>query len=233
MKINCNKNLIKFWQGWLIPILTAMLIATTFKSAIAEMNIVPTGSMIPTILEGDRILVNKLAYDLKIPYTTFHIAEWSNPQEGDIVVCYSPVDDIRLVKRVVGVPGDTIEMQDNQLIINGKKLNYEYVAQVLDTDASPGTKLDHYRYTENMICIKHSIIVTPQYPSVHRSFGPVTIPEGKYFMMGDNRDNSEDSRYFGFIDRSQIIGKATSVVISLDINHKYLPRWGRFFTSLR
>ena len=101
------------------------MIATSFKSAIADWNIVPTGSMKPTILEGDRIFVNKLAYDLKIPYTTLHIATWGAPQRGDIVVFYSPVDGTRLVKRVVGIPGDSIAMRNNQLTINGEDIRYE------------------------------------------------------------------------------------------------------------
>ena len=125
MKKNWKKNIKIFWKGWGYSIFITLVIVTSFKSAIADWNIVPTGSMKPTILEGDRIFVNKLAYDLKIPYTTLHITVWDNPQRGDIVVFYSPVDGTRLVKRVVGVPGDLLEMHDNQLIINGKKLKYE------------------------------------------------------------------------------------------------------------
>ena len=120
MKYNWKTNANKFLKGWVFSIFVALLIATSFKSAIADWNIVPTGSMIPTILEGDRIFVNKLAYDLKIPYTTVHIAKWGAPQRGDIVVFYSPADGKRLVKRVVGLPGDSIAMQNNRLIIKDK-----------------------------------------------------------------------------------------------------------------
>src|SRR5580698_3599272 len=94
------------------------------RSSIADWNIVPSGSMIPTILEGDRIFVNKLAYDLKVPFTTWHLATWSNPQRGDIVVFYSPHDGTRLVKRVVGLPGDTVELRNEQLVINGSPVDY-------------------------------------------------------------------------------------------------------------
>lgn len=219
------------WKTWGYSILVAFIIATSFKSAIADWNIVPTGSMKPSILEGDRIFVNKLAYDLKIPYTTFHIAEWGAPQRGDIVVFYSPADGERLVKRVVGIPGDSIAMQNNQLAINGDPLNYEPIHLLKPSDAAPATARDQYAFTENLGNTRHPILITPKRPSP-RSFGPVTIPDGKYFMMGDNRDNSADSRYFGYVERSRIVGQATSIVISLDIHNRYKPRWERFFSDL-
>src|SRR5580704_3686000 len=105
-------------------LLVMLLAMFTFRSAIADWNDVPTGSMRPTILEGDRVFVNKLAYDLKVPFTTWHIAEWPAPRRGDIVVFYSPKDETRLIKRVVGLPGDVIELRDEHLIINGQPVDY-------------------------------------------------------------------------------------------------------------
>lgn len=221
-----KKNLIIAWKGWGYSIFIAILIATTFKSAIADWNIVPTGSMKPTIVEGDRIFVNKLAYDLKIPYTTWHVAEWGGPERGDIVVFYSPADNKRLVKRIVGLPGDEIAMRNNRLFINDKQLKYE---------AANGTvnrkNLDQYCIIEDLSGRKHPVMITPFHSSM-RSFSTITVPEGYYFMMGDNRDNSADSRYFGFVERSRIVGQATFIVASLDKNHKYQPRWERFFSKL-
>ncbi len=231
VKNNLKTNLKMFWKGWGYSIFVALIIATSFKSAIADWNIVPTGSMKPTILEGDRIFVNKLAYDLKIPYTTLHIAEWGAPQKGDIVVFYSPVNGKRLVKRVVGVPGDSIAMQNNQLIINGEKIKYEPINNSTMNDFSLSRDANQFGFFENLSDIRHPVMIMPQHQSL-RSFSPVTVPKGKYFMMGDNRDNSADSRYFGFVERSRIVGQATSIVISLDINDKYQPRWERFFTEL-
>ena len=225
------KHLKIFWKGWGYSILVAFILATSFKSAVADWNIVPTGSMKPSILEGDRIFVNKLAYDLKIPYTTLHIAEWSDPQRGEIVVFYSPADGRRLVKRVVGIPGDTIAMRNNQLIINGEKIKYEPINYLQTNAPSLRGDANQYGFVENLCDTRHPVMITPQRPSL-RSFGPVSIPEGKYFMMGDNRDNSADSRYFGFVERSRIVGQATAIVISLDINNSYSPRWERFFTDL-
>jgi len=226
MKKPLKRKLIIFWKGWGYSILIAVVIATSFKSAIADWNLVPTGSMKPTIVEGDRIFVNKLAYDLKFPYTTWHIVEWSNPKRGEIVVFYSPADNKRLVKRVVGLPGDTIAMLNNRLFINGKSLKYEPI-----NDQSNDKVSNQYCFIENLTGRKHPVMFTPYHSSL-RSFGPVTVPDGSYFMMGDNRNNSADSRYFGFVERNRIIGQATTIVASLDINNNYFPRWKRFFSKL-
>jgi len=231
MKDALKHRIAMLWKGWGFSILIALIVATSFKCAIADWYIVPTGSMKPTIVEGDRIFVNKLAYDLKIPYTTWHIAEWGAPQRGEIVVFYSPADGKRLVKRVVAVAGDVVAMQHNQLVINGKKASYEpadlseALHMTLQMDAA------QYGLSENLGGRRHLVMVTPRRPSL-RSFGPVTVPDGKYFVMGDNRDNSADSRYFGFVDRRRVVGHAASIVVSLDIHHQYRPRWERFFTRL-
>jgi signal peptidase I len=184
--------------------------------------------MNPTILEGDRIFVNKLAYDLKVPFTTRHLAEWSDPQRGDIVVFYSPQDGKRLVKRVVGLPGDSIALRNNHLLVNGEEAAYEPVDQ-----SNPGLPagVDQFCVQEDLTGRKHPVLITPRQPAL-RTFGPVTVPEGHYFMMGDNRDNSGDSRYFGFVARDRIVGRATAIVISLNIQDRYQPRWERLFTDL-
>src|SRR5215216_3181778 len=100
--------------------LLMILIVSSLRSALADWNDVPTGSMKPTIEVGDRVVVNKLAYDLKLPFTTIELFRWANPKRGDIVVLFSPVDGTRLVKRVVALPGDKVEMRDNQLFVNGR-----------------------------------------------------------------------------------------------------------------
>ena len=118
--IRTRARLRRYWRKEIKPILIMALVLFSVRSSLADWNDVPSGSMQPTILVGDRILVNKLAYDLKVPFTTWHLAQWSNPQRGDIVVFYSPHDGTRLVKRVVGLPGDTVELQNEQLVINGQ-----------------------------------------------------------------------------------------------------------------
>jgi signal peptidase I len=183
--------------------------------------------MKPTIVEGDRVFVNKLAYDLKIPYTTWHLAEWGAPQRGEIVVFRSPEEDKWLIKRVIGLPGDTIEMKNNRLLINGLKVDYDAPDTAIQNQKGPS----QYTLTEDLENREHSVMFTPDHKTL-RSFGPLPVPEGSYFMMGDNRDNSRDSRFFGFVERNQIVGRALSVVISLDINNLYKPRFDRFFSRL-
>lgn len=231
MEKKMSKSVVAFFHGWIFSLLVAVLIATSIKSAIADWNTVPTGSMKPTIIEGDRIFVNKLAYDLKVPYTTIHLAEWDNPKRGEVVVFYSPQDGKRLVKRVIGVPGDKVYMQDDKLFINGKALSYRYPDE---KDFENYLVQDQYRedtYIENLDNKNHPVLIEPHHPT-QSSFSPETLPEGKYYMMGDNRFNSFDSRFIGFVDRKLIVGRATAIVISLDINNWYKPRFDRFFSSL-
>jgi len=226
-----KKHLKRFWKGCGYALLVSFIIATSFKSVIADWNVVPTGSMRPTIVEGDRIFINKLAYDLKVPYTTLHIAAWDAPRAGEIVVFNSPVDGRRLVKRVVGVPGDIVSMVDNRLIINGRAITYVPIDPSVFSNLSPPPGSDQIALMENLWGSHHPVMLTPRTPSM-TSFGPAVVPDGHYFMMGDNRDNSADSRFFGFVARDRIVGRATAVVISFNILDRYQPRWKRFFTGL-
>jgi signal peptidase I len=203
-----------------------ILIVSSMRSALADWNDVPTGSMKPTIQEGDRVVVNKLAYDLKVPFTTIKIVGWDDPKRGDIVVLFSPVDGIRLVKRVVATPGDQVEMRENQLYINGQVAKQSPVATTELADYGRA-----YVLAENLQGHTHKMMVTPEIPAV-RSFGPVTVPDGNYFVLGDNRDNSNDSRFIGFIERRRIVGEAVAVAFSLDRSRYYVPRFDRFFEGL-
>jgi len=221
-----------WWRKEIRPLVVLGLILFSIRSSLADWNDVPSGSMKPTILEGDRIWINKLAYDLKVPFTTWHLAEWSNPRRGDIAVFYSPHDGKRLVKRVVGLPGDTIELRNNALVINGQPVEYQPLAEELLRDLASPDRLGRVYATEQLPGQTHAVAGTPAVPAL-RSFGPYHLPDNQYFMMGDNRDDSFDSRYWGTVDRKQIIGRATAVVISLDRSHYWLPRWQRFFSSLR
>lgn len=203
-----------------------ILIVSSLRSALADWNDVPTGSMKPTIQEGDRVVVNKLAYDLKIPFTTVNIVKWDDPKRGDIVVLFSPADGVRLVKRVVALPGDQLEMRDNQLFVNGQPARQSPIEVSQSEETGTAYVLD-----EDLFGHMHKMMITPDIPA-HRSFGPVTVPPGHYFVLGDNRDNSNDSRFIGFIQRRRIVGKAVAVAFSLDRSNYFVPRWTRFFEGL-
>ena len=211
-----------FWREWVLPSLVVIAILAPLRSAVADWNDVPTGSMIPTILVGDRIFINKLAYDLKVPFTSWHVAKWADPQRGDIIVFPSPADGIRLVKRVVAVPGDHIELRNDHLVINGETASYALVNNNVTAELV---------LNETLSGKTHSLMIQLRQGAL-RSFGPVEVPPGRYFVMGDNRDNSFDSRYFGFVSRDRILGRATLVAMSFDHDHHYLPRFDRFGRSL-
>ena len=225
-----RQRLFNFLKGWGFSIIAAVLIATSFKSAIADWNDVPTGSMKPTILVGDRVFINKLSYSFKIPYTTWHIAWWGTPEHGDIVVFYSPADGKRLIKRVIGLPGDKIELLDNKLYINGKALDYSS-EEGTSSGLTDIVREDHYVYlSENLVGKQHPIMISGS-NTPFNSFDPVVVPEGNAFVMGDNRDNSADSRFFGFVDLNLVLGRATTIVLSRDGSF-LKPRWERFFKKL-
>ena len=221
----------RWWKGEIRQLFILGLVMFSIRSSLADWNVVPSGSMQPTILVGDRVLVNKLAYDLKVPFTTWHIAEWSNPQRGDIVVFFSPNDGTRMVKRVIGLPGDTIELRNGQLLINDQSVDYTTLEPAV-FEQLPEPERPHAIFaTEQLPVRPHAVMAINGVPAM-RTFGPVHVSPGHYFMMGDNRDNSFDSRYFGTVDRSQIVGRTSSVILSLDKSNYWLPRWGRSCSPL-
>ncbi|GFZ99615.1 signal peptidase I [Dyella caseinilytica] len=209
--------------------ITFMLCMIMFRSALADWSVVPTGSMQPTIQIGDRILVDKAAYDIRVPLTHISLIHLADPQRGDIVVLDSHAANERLVKRVIGLPGDEVALRDNMLYINGVAATYSPVnVQGIHDDQQ-----DPARYEmESLGHLQHLIRLSIYRPSEMRDFGPITVPTGQYLLMGDNRDNSMDSRYLGFFPRNEIVGRSRYVAMSLDPNHDYLPRKQRFGARL-
>ena len=220
-----------WWRDYRSTLLFLCLMLT-FRSAWADWVTVPTGSMNPTILEGDRVLVDKHVFGLRIPFTRVHLTAGENPARGDIVVFDSPADGTSLVKRVIGVPGDVVSVEGDRLTVNGRAAHYsvgeiESVRGLLAATAAEHPLL----LREAGLGKPHDVMILAGHPA-RRSLDAVVVPQGMYFMMGDNRDNSADSRYFGFVPRLDIIGRATRVIVSLNPDRHDAPRSDRFLLPL-
>ena len=229
------------WRGFFIFV-ALMLI---FRSVVADWNHVPSGSMRPTLLVGDRVVVNKLAFDLRVPFTFVKLWQHSDPQRGDIITFESPKDGKLLIKRVVGVPGDRVALDNNNLSVNGIASSYTSLTEsqieslqmpdASDFDALVETVLGHSRYTLRERSLRNSSHgSSSSYTYTYSTFRAIDVPEKSYLVLGDNRDNSGDFRdpNVSFVPRSAILGRAHSVAFSLDYENSYLPRGGRFAQSL-
>jgi signal peptidase I len=219
------------WREWLRPLLAVAIVLGSFRSAVADWNDVPSGSMEPTILPGDRVFVNKLAYDLKVPFTTWQVARWGDPRRGDVVVLWSPHDGQRLVKRVVGIPGDVIEVRGHRLWVNGTPASYADLPSPMAAAQEINGLAVADMAIEGVEGRTHAVMTAVR-SGPGSDVGPITIPPGGYYLMGDHRDNSFDSRFWGVADRSVIVGRASAVVLSVDLAARYRPRWHRFFLPL-
>lgn len=231
MRAEAFRILPRLWREYRSTLLFIGLMLC-FRSAWADWVTVPTGSMNPTIIEGDRVLVDKHVFGLRIPFTRVHLTDGEAPSRGDIVVFDSPVDGTSLVKRVIGVPGDVVELEDDRLTVNGHTARYSRGDARRLRELLASTAAHHpLLLRETGLGKAHDVLLIPDRPAP-RSAGPYVVPDDTYFMMGDNRDNSADSRYFGFVPRRDIIGRATRVVLSLNPERHYAPRTDRFLTPL-
>ena len=175
----------------------AILLALFIRAFVVQAFKIPSGSMEPTLLVGDHILVNKFLYGIKLPYFQTTVIPISTPKRGDIIVFIYPEDKSKdFIKRVIGIPGDRIQMQDRQVLVNGQPFD------------------DKYGYYDERA------------GNPNRSFGPVVVPKDDYFVMGDNRDHSMDSRFWGFVPSEAIKGKAFIIYWSW-------PNWERFLHLVR
>lgn len=189
-------------------IVTALILALFIRAYFIQAFKIPSGSMIPTLLIGDHILVNKFIYGTKIPFSDRRVFVFRKPKRGDIIVFKYPEDPSRdFIKRVVAVEGDMIESKNKVIYVNGKPVNEPYA-----------------QHTDNSLRV---VGIEPR-----DNFGPYIVPKGKYFMMGDNRDQSYDSRYWGYVDMKDIKGEALIIYWSWD-NNKYWPRLGRMGRLVR
>ncbi|MBC3860655.1 signal peptidase I [Undibacterium jejuense] len=212
------------YSGSFFPVIAMVFFLRSF---LYEPFKIPSSSMLPTLFVGDLILVNKFTYGIRLPILNKKVIEINNPQRGDVMVFKYPEDpSVDYIKRVVGVPGDKVVYKNKKLLINGNEMTYQAMPEFLDEE-----HLSYFKqYSENLTGVSHRILNDEQSPAFVRDphnfpkrenctynidgFSCV-VPEGEYFMMGDNRDNSLDSRYWGFVPDQNIVGKAFFIWMNL------------------
>ena len=225
-----------WWIEYSVSFFPVILIVFLLRSFLVEPFKIPSSSMVPTLLVGDFILVNKFAYGVRLPVINRKVFDIGNPQRGDVMVFRYPEDpSLDYIKRVVGLPGDTLEYRNKRLTINGKPVPERQTDDYLSKERMQFSR----RYIETLGGVEHEILLeddAPAFVSPARPFPyagnchyntsglSCTVPPGHYFMMGDNRDNSSDSRVWGFVPDENIVGKAFFIWLNLN----ELGRFGRF-----
>lgn len=216
----------------------ALLLAAVFvvRSSIFSIYVIPTGSMLPTIKIDDRVFANKLAFGLMLPFGERQVISWSSPKRGDIVLFKSPMEDQTFVKRVVGIGGDELSFEAGVLKINGELAHEE-----LQSDRSVMEDMGGGEAAESRNLLRERVLDKPEHYVLRSRTGGVTlyesrtfrVPEGKIFLMGDNRDGSNDSRSWGVIDAASVYGRASFVLYSTERTEDFLPKFrtDRFFKS--
>jgi signal peptidase I len=205
-----------------IGLFSFIVLMVCFRSAVADWYTIPSASMKPTLEVGDRIVVDKMAYDLRIPLTNISLKKMGEPKRGDIVVFESVAADNRLIKRVIGLPGDKVSMTNEVLTINGTEVNYH----VADING------DYNYLVENLSGLKHIVKHDKNKLPHLANFNTVVVPHNHYLVLGDNRRNSSDSRVYGFVPHEELKGKANYVAFSLNYDNYYLPKQHRFAQDL-
>ena len=208
---------------WSIELFPVLLLVFIFRGFIFEPFRVPSNSMMPTLLTGDFIVVNKFDYGFRLPITNTKLVEFSKPNRGDVIVFrypnyeknpgYSGVD---FIKRIVAIPGDVISYSDDQLVINDKAIEIKNIGPYIGVDS--GKSMNNYKLAQEFIsALPHEILINPNRRS--KGIPEITIPEGHYFVMGDNRSHSSDSRFWGFVPEEYIIGRAIGIWMHWDWNY--------------
>ena len=199
-----------------------LLFVLVIRSFVFEPFRIPSGSMMPTLLQGDYIFVKKYSYGLRLPVLETKILETGDPERGDVVVFRLPEEpSINYIKRVVGLPGDRVEYRNHRLTVNGEQVPLAPASEASEEDAAP-------RFIENLDGREHPILIA--HPGNTIRDGVYEVPAGHYFMLGDNRDNSRDSRFLGYIPETHLVGEAVRIWMHMD--GLEVPDWGRIGTRI-
>ncbi len=214
--LDLNKKKKSVFREYVEAIVIAILLAIIIRTFIVQAFKIPSGSMLPTLQIGDHLLVNKFIYGVRIPFSGNLLIPWKLPDHGDVVVFRFPKDrSIDYIKRVVGIPGDIVKIKNKTVFINNKPVEDS-----------------HAHFTSQTLMRASS--------GPRDNLGPITVPEGKIFVMGDNRDNSYDSRFWGFVEQKDVLGKAFIIYWSWDIKESlfslerfFSVRWSRLGSIIR
>ena len=204
------------WARSLFPVLLIVLI---FRSFLFEPFKIPSGSMIPTLLVGDFIVVNKFAYGLRLPVMNKKFISIGNPETGDVMVFRKPGEEsVNYIKRVIGLPGDSVVYRNKQLFINGEPIQQQFQDSYTAADVKCGNpRSNEQRLNEKLDADGHVLLIRSGYNN--RESQSWIVPEGHYFVMGDNRDNSNDSRVWGFVPEDNLVGEAVLIWLNFDYQH--------------
>lgn len=242
-------------REYIEALLTAVLIAFVIRSFVIEPFKIPSSSMVPTLMIGDHIFVNKFIYGLRPPFTKKHFFQYKTPERGEVVVFIYPDDESKdFIKRIVGLPGDKIKIEGTDIFINGEKVErVPITVSASPTDeralivtngnwdknlpfVASWSHINFYKEklgnVEHLTQFESDVYYRPSGHFISANGGEITVPKDHLFAMGDNRDNSSDGREWGFVPMENIKGKAMFVWLSLDSDHGWL-RWKRFGSRIR
>ena len=228
--------------GWLRDVIVIIAVMVTLRSSIVNWYVIPTGSMLPTIKIRDHVLVNKLSYGLMLPFMGTQIWSWDTPKRGDIVLFDSPMERITFVKRVVGVGGDSISFENGVLQINNQRVSeaLQEDRQILEDmgdgsacNTGEGKSLYLEKFSDSEPA--HFILRSVKGGNTNLETRSWMVPQGKLMVVGDNRDCSNDGRFWGYVDSDKIYGKAVRVFYSINSGDSLLPKFrtDRFFSKLQ
>ena len=208
------------WIGFIRSIFSVLILVLVVRSFVAEPFRIPSSSMKPTLLAGDFVVVNKFAYGMKLPISGTKLIKIGEPKRGDVIV-FRAQGSQDMIKRIVGLPGDHIKYKNKTLYVNNKPVPVENLGFARDSEGLL------YHKKETLDSKVHQLYLNPNRGEPDYKFSSVTVPEGNYFMMGDNRDNSVDSRFWGLLEEHRIIGKAFATWLSYETEDGFKIRWQR------